>query len=71
MQCCISGARLRHRSPENKAAIVREVEKHVWPAIAAGKVKPVVYKTLPLSKAAEAHGLMESSANIGKILLIP
>jgi hypothetical protein len=35
-------AGLRHRSAENKAVIVNQVEKIVWPAIAAGKVKPVV-----------------------------
>ncbi|XP_010921987.1 uncharacterized protein [Elaeis guineensis] len=67
----LQAAGLRNRSPENKAVIVGEVEKHVWPAIAAGKVKPVVFKSFPLSEAAEAHRLMESSAHIGKILLIP
>ncbi|XP_022142133.1 quinone oxidoreductase PIG3-like [Momordica charantia] len=64
-------AGLRNRTPENKAVIVREVEKMVWPAIAAGKVKPVIFKYLPLSGAEEAHQLMESSMHIGKILLIP
>lgn len=56
---------------ENKALIVSEVEKNVWPAIAAGKVKPVVYKYLPLAAAAEAHSIMESSIHIGKIILVP
>ncbi|CAO2047114.1 unnamed protein product [Urochloa humidicola] len=64
-------AGLRTRSPINKAQIVNEVEKNVWPAIAAGKVKPVIYKTFPLSEAAEAHRLMEASTHIGKILLLP
>uniref|UniRef100_A0A5B6Z8D7 Enoyl reductase (ER) domain-containing protein n=1 Tax=Davidia involucrata TaxID=16924 RepID=A0A5B6Z8D7_DAVIN len=67
----VQGAGLRNRSTENKALIVSEVEKKVWPAIVAGKVKPVVYKHLPLSEAAEAHQLMESSKHIGKILLVP
>ncbi|WOL18810.1 quinone oxidoreductase PIG3 [Canna indica] len=67
----VQSAGLRNRSIENKAQIVSEVEKHVWPAIAAGKVKPIVYKSFPLSEAAEAHRLMESSSHIGKILLIP
>ncbi|KAF5190255.1 alcohol dehydrogenase [Thalictrum thalictroides] len=66
----VQGASLRTRSIESKAVIVSEVEKNVWPAIAEGKVKPVVYKSFPLSEAAEAHQLMESSKNIGKILLI-
>ena len=66
-----AAAGLRTRSLENKAVIVSEVEKIVWPAIAAGKVKPVIFKYLPLSQAAEAHQLMESSKHIGKILLTP
>ncbi|KAF6163208.1 hypothetical protein GIB67_025072 [Kingdonia uniflora] len=67
----VQGAGLRTRSLENKALIVNEVEKNVWPAIASGKVKPVVYKSFPMSEAAKAHELMESSTHIGKILLIP
>ncbi|KAI8525421.1 hypothetical protein RHMOL_Rhmol13G0229300 [Rhododendron molle] len=67
----VQAAGLHSRSTENKALIVNEVEKNVWPAIMAGKVKPVVYKYLPLSEAAEGHRLMESSNHIGKILLVP
>ncbi|KAK7246581.1 hypothetical protein RIF29_41450 [Crotalaria pallida] len=67
----VQGASLRNRSHENKAVIISEVEKNVWPAIAEGKVKPVVYKSFPLSEAAEAHRLMESSQHTGKILLLP
>ncbi|OMO76563.1 Alcohol dehydrogenase superfamily, zinc-type [Corchorus capsularis] len=67
----IQAAALRTRSKEEKAEIVNEVEKNVWPAIMSGKVKPVVYKQFPLGEAAEAHRLMESSKHIGKILLIP
>jgi NADPH:quinone reductase-like Zn-dependent oxidoreductase len=59
------------RSPENKVVIIAGVEKNVWPAIAEGKVKPVVYKSFPHSEAVEAHRLIESSQHIGKILLLP
>jgi NADPH:quinone reductase-like Zn-dependent oxidoreductase len=31
----------------------------------------MIYRTFPLSAAADAHRLMESSAHIGKILLTP
>ncbi|GAV59485.1 ADH_zinc_N domain-containing protein/ADH_N domain-containing protein [Cephalotus follicularis] len=61
---------LRVRSTESKAKIISEVEKNVWPAIAEGKVKPVIYKYFPLSEAAEAHRLLESSKHIGKIVLV-
>ncbi|GAB4826881.1 hypothetical protein Ancab_033761 [Ancistrocladus abbreviatus] len=67
----VQAAGLRVRTPEKKAAIVSEVEKNVWPAIAEGKVKPVMYKHFPLSEAAEAHRLIESSQHIGKIMLLP
>ncbi|KAL9456150.1 hypothetical protein AB3S75_005383 [Citrus x aurantiifolia] len=67
----VQAAGLRSRSTENKVLIVSEVEKNVWPAIAVGKVKPVIYKYLPLCEAAEAHQHMESSQHIGKIMLVP
>ncbi len=64
-----TGSALRPRPVAQKAAIARAVEEHVWPLIAAGKVKPVIYKTFPLREAAAAHALMESSTHIGKIVL--
>lgn len=67
---CLIQLRLRGRNTENKAVIVSDVEKNVWPAIAAGKVKPVVYKQMPLEQASEAHWLMESSKHVGKIILV-
>ncbi|MFZ0108164.1 MAG: zinc-binding dehydrogenase [Pseudolabrys sp.] len=37
--------------------------------MAAGKVKPIIYKTFPVNAAPAAHALMETSAHIGKIVL--
>ena len=64
-----TGSGLRPRPVPEKAAIARAVEANVWPLIAAGKVKPVIYKTFPLRDAAAAHALMETSEHIGKIVL--
>jgi NADPH:quinone reductase len=64
-----TGSTLRSRPVAEKAAIARAVEQNVWPLIAAGRVKPVIYRTFPLAEAAAAHALMESSAHIGKIVL--
>jgi NADPH2:quinone reductase len=64
-----TGSGLRPRPVPEKAAIARAVEANVWPLIAAGKVKPVIYKTYPLRDAAAAHALMETSEHIGKIVL--
>ncbi len=64
-----TGSTLRSRPVGEKAAIARAVEEKVWPLIAAGRVKPVIYRTFPLAEAAAAHALMELSAHIGKIVL--
>ena len=60
---------LRARPAAEKAAIVAEVLGHVWPAVEAGDVRPVVDRVLPLEQAAQAHRVMESSEHIGKIVL--
>ena len=64
-----TGSTLRSRSVADKAAIARAVAQTVLPLVAAGQVKPVIYKTFPLTEAAAAHRLMESSSHIGKIVL--
>jgi NADPH:quinone reductase len=64
-----TGSTLRARSVEDKAKIASAIEEKVWPLIAAGTVKPVIYKTFPLAEASAAHALMESSQHIGKIVL--
>jgi len=64
-----TGSTLRSRSIPDKGAIARAVETNVLPLIAAGKVKPVIYKTFPLDAASAAHALMETSTHIGKIVL--
>ncbi len=65
----ITGSTLRSRAVEEKGAIAEAVEKTVWPLVEAGRIRPVVYATFPLTQAAEAHRLMESGSHIGKILL--
>ncbi len=65
-----SGSTLRPRTVAQKGAIAKALEEKAWPLIAAGKVKPIIHTTFPLAEAAEAHRLMESSAHIGKILLV-
>lgn len=65
----ISGSTLRPRPVAFKAAIARSLRERVWPLFEQGKLKPVIYKTFPLARAAEAHALMESSTHVGKIVL--
>lgn len=65
----LTGSTLRPRSIEDKAAIADALRAKVWPLIAAGKIKPVIDSTFPLSDAAAAHARMDSGGHIGKIVL--
>jgi NADPH:quinone reductase len=65
----LTGSTLRARTVAQKAAVADAMRRAVWPLIAAGKVKPVIFKTFPLAEASEAHRLMETSSHIGKIVL--
>ena len=66
-----TGATLRPRDVAYKAAIAAELEAEVWPLIAKGTVRPVMDRSFPLAKAAEAQRRMESGSLIGKIVLVP
>ena len=66
----ITGSTLRPRTVEEKGAIARELEQHVWPLLARGEVKPVVHATWPLREAAEAHRMLEAGEVIGKLVLV-
>lgn len=67
----ITGSTLRPRPPEVKAAIARQLRRHVWPLLESGQVRPIIHKVLPLAQAAEAHRLLEEGEVIGKIVLVP
>jgi putative PIG3 family NAD(P)H quinone oxidoreductase len=66
----VTGSTLRPRSADEKARLASEIERVVWPWIAAGKVKPQVDATFPLEEAAKAHAHLEGGAHIGKIVLV-
>jgi NADPH2:quinone reductase len=65
----ITGSTLRSRERAFKTALTAEVERDVWPLLAAGKFRANVFKVFPLDQAGEAHRLMESGQHIGKIVL--
>lgn len=65
----VTATSLRGRPAAEKAAICREVERRVWPWVAAGVVVPVIDRVLPLAEAAAAHEVLERGDNVGKVLL--
>jgi NADPH:quinone reductase-like Zn-dependent oxidoreductase len=64
-----TGSTLRSRPDAFKTEIARQLRAQVWPLLAAGTIKPLLYKTFPLAQAADAHRLMESAGHTGKIML--
>ena len=65
----ITGSMLRSRDTDFKSAIAKNLKEHIWPLLASGKIKPVIYKIFPACEASKAHQLMESSEHMGKIIL--
>ena len=67
----VNGTAFRPQPAEMKAATAMALKENVWPLIEAGKFKPVIHATFPFAQAAEAHRLMETGAQIGKVVLTP
>ena len=63
------GSMLRNRTPEFKAYLLSELVKNVWPKIESGEMKPSIYKVLPVTKAEEAHAILQRGENVGKVVL--
>jgi putative PIG3 family NAD(P)H quinone oxidoreductase len=56
--------------PGGKAEIVAAVRHDVWPDVERGVVRPIVDRRLPMSRAAEAHRVVDASEHVGKVLLL-
>ena len=65
----VIGSALRTRSVADKTEIVARFVQRFGAAVAAGKIKPVIDRVLPLEQAAEAHRVVQSSVHFGKVVL--
>ncbi|MEM8691962.1 MAG: NAD(P)H-quinone oxidoreductase [Pseudomonadota bacterium] len=65
----MTGSTLRPQSDLAKAKIAEELHEKVWPLLSHGRITPVMDSEFDLEDAALAHGRMESSDHIGKIVL--
>ena len=65
----ISGSTLRTRPIEFKGAIADALAERVWPLIEQGRIKPAIFASMPLAKAADAHRILEDGQHIGKVVL--
>ncbi|WP_163560637.1 NAD(P)H-quinone oxidoreductase [Halomonas sp. NO4] len=63
------GSTLRAKPPAAKGAILAALERHVWPRLARGEIRPLVDRHWPITEAEAAQAHVERDANIGKVLL--
>jgi putative PIG3 family NAD(P)H quinone oxidoreductase len=67
----LTSSTLRPKSIEEKTRLAHCIRAHLLPWLASGQVRPLIHSRLALGQAADAHRLLESNANLGKVLLIP
>jgi putative PIG3 family NAD(P)H quinone oxidoreductase len=65
----VIGSTLRTRSHAEKATIVTAFTDRFGAALAAGTLRPVLDRVLPLAQAGEAHRIMKASEHFGKLAL--
>ena len=65
----LTGSTLRAQTVAAKGRLVAAVRERVWPLFGTHPMRLPIHARFPLTEAARAHELMESSAHIGKIVL--
>lgn len=65
----VTGSTLRPRPVAFKGDIAQKLQSKVWPLLSSGKIKPIIYATMPLEEAAKGHAMMEAGEQIGKIIM--
>jgi NADPH:quinone reductase len=63
------GVSNKMRSPEQRAAGVPGFVADLMPAIAAGRIRPVIDRIFPFDQLAEARAHMEANRHLGKIVI--
>ena len=66
----VTGTLLRSRPHHERAAIIADVWREVWPLFPS-HVAPVVHAAMPLEHADHAHSLLRTGEVFGKVVLTP
>lgn len=65
----IIGSTLRSKPEPVKAQILRALVENVWEKVAEGKIRPAIFRVLPITQAEEAHALLYENKSTGKVVL--
>lgn len=63
------GTTLRSRTSAEKAKILADMVRDIWPYIENGTIVPTIYKVLPIQQAEEAQAIMIRGENVGKVVM--
>lgn len=63
------GSMLRNRTNDEKAIILSDLVRDIWPYFTKGMIKPSIYKVLNITEAEEAHQILLRNENVGKVVL--
>jgi NADPH:quinone reductase len=66
----IQASTLRARPLEQKAQVMRAVERHVLPLVEDGRVRVPVAETYPLEHVVDAYERFEAGGKLGKVVLL-
>lgn len=67
----VSGSTLRARPVTEKAAIIRGFAERFGHDLEKGAIRPIIDRSLPFDRAAEAHQLLAGGKIFGKLVLTP
>ncbi|GGK69444.1 NAD(P)H-quinone oxidoreductase [Nocardia camponoti] len=68
----VTATNLRNRpttGPYSKAEVIASVREHMWPAVAAGDIIPVISAEVPITEAGRGQELLSSPDTFGKVVL--
>lgn len=65
----LTGSTLRAESTDEKSRLAGAVKKNIWPLFENGKIRPVIFETLPLARAQDAHDILKGGRHVGKVVL--
>ena len=67
----VRASTLRYRAPEEKAVLARELETHVLPLVADGRLRVPIEAEFPLAEVAAAYERFSAGGHVGKIVIRP
>jgi NADPH2:quinone reductase len=65
----VRASTLRYRTPEEKAVLARELEAHVLPLVADGRLRVPIDAEFPLAEVSAAYERFSGGGHVGKIVL--